>query len=147
MAACLVAGCAPQRQQQSGAVLGAGAGALVGTAISHGRPVGAIVGGVLGALLGSEMGRRMDQVDEMRLSRTLESTPTYQPTNWVNPDTGGAYTVIPTRTYTREAGVPCREFRMLANVGSGQQEVYGTACRQADGSWRIVDIKEPNGAL
>lgn len=128
-------------QSQSGAVLGAGAGALAGAAVAHGHAGGAILGGVLGALLGSELGRQMDELDELRLSRSLETTPTYQPANWVNPDTGGTYTVVPTRTFARDEGVPCREFRMTADVGTKAEEVYGTACRQPDGSWKIVDAK------
>jgi surface antigen len=138
LSALLLVGC--RTQSQTGAVVGAGAGALAGAAIAHGHAGGAILGGVLGALLGSEVGRQMDEIDELRLSRSLETTPTYQPTNWVNPDTGGAYTVTPMRTYARESGVPCREFRMTADVGAKAQEVYGTACRQADGSWKIVDV-------
>jgi surface antigen len=137
----LCSACATAGRQQTGAVLGAGAGALAGTAISHGHAGGAIIGGILGALLGSEMGRQMDAIDELKLSRSLESTPSYQPVNWVNPDTGGAYTVTPTRTYTRESGLPCREFRMIGNVGSQSQELVGTACRQGDGSWKIVDYQ------
>jgi len=137
----LAVGC--RTQSQSGAIVGAGAGALAGAAIAHGHAGGAIPGGVLGALLGSEVGRQMDGLDELRLSRTLEATPTYQPANWVNPDTGTTYTVTPIRAFSREAGVPCREFRMNADVGARQQEVYGTACRQADGSWKIVDVAPP----
>jgi len=40
-------------------------------------------------------------------------------------------------TYT-ERDPPCREFRMKAEVGRGWEEVYGTACRQSDGSWRMM---------
>ena len=33
---------------------------------------------------------------------------------------------------------PCREFRLDASVGSSpDEEVYGTACLQPDGSWLI----------
>lgn len=140
-------GCATGGRQQTGAALGAGAGALAGAAIGHGHATGTILGGVLGALLGSEMGRQMDQLDEARLSRSLETTPTARPVSWVNPDTGSAYTVTPTRSYQRDTGMPCREFRMLADVGTEKQEVFGTACRQADGSWKVVEYQGDGGSL
>lgn len=129
-------------QAQSGAVVGAGAGALAGAALARGHAGGAILGGVLGALLGSELGRQMDALDEREVSRSLESARTHEEVRWVNPDTGGAYAVTPVRTYDRAPGFPCREFRMRARVGSGEEEVYGTACRQADGSWRVVDSNQ-----
>jgi surface antigen len=44
--------------------------------------------------------------------------------------------VVPTRTYASAQG-PCREYTMDAVVGGRPENVYGTACRQADGSWRV----------
>jgi hypothetical protein len=32
----------------------------------------------------------------------------------------------------------CREFQQTITVGGQTQEAYGTACRQSDGSWKIV---------
>ena len=55
----------------------------------------------------------------------------------LTPNTGYEYTVTPTRTF-EESGGPCREFRVNAAVGvRTDQEVYGTACLQADGSWLV----------
>ena len=56
---------------------------------------------------------------------------------WRNPDTGDTYSVTPTRTYETEQG-PCREFTMQASIGGRPDTVYGTACRQSDGSWKVV---------
>jgi surface antigen len=145
LVACLtIGGCATK--QQSGAVIGAGAGALAGSAIARGHASGAIVGGMLGALLGSEVGRQMDAADQAQLTRVLEAAPTHQPTAWVNPDSGNSYRVTPVRTYTQaSSGAPCREFRMFGDVGAREQEIYGTACRQPDGSWRIVQTQPVEG--
>jgi surface antigen len=67
----------------------------------------------------------------------LNDTRTGQSTSWVNPDTGYAYAVTPTKTFER-SGAPCREFSLNATVGERpDQEVYGTACLQADGSWLV----------
>ncbi len=36
------------------------------------------------------------------------------------------------------AGQYCREFQQTIVVGGQQQQGYGRACRQPDGSWKIV---------
>lgn len=128
-------GCATR--QQTGAVVGAGAGGAAGAAVTEGHPVGILLGAIFGAALGSEIGRTLDEYDRRRAAVILESNRTYEPGAWTNPDTGQAYRMTPVRTYRDERG-PCREFRMEAQVGDGWEEVYGTACRQADGSWQII---------
>ena len=79
----------------------------------------------------------MNTASYLKAAATLENVRTGVPSAWVNPDTGYEYTVTPTRTYEASGG-PCREFRLDAEVGSSpNEEVYGTACLQADGSWLI----------
>jgi surface antigen len=69
--------------------------------------------------------------------QVFEYNRTNQPSSWTNPDTGNSYTVTPTQTYESQ-GTPCREFTMNSQIGGKTEQVYGTACRQADGSWKIV---------
>jgi surface antigen len=88
-------------------------------------------------MIGRQIGENMDDVDRMRTARVLNDSRSGTATTWVNPDTGYEYTVTPTRTYEASGG-PCREFRLDTAVGnSPNEEVYGTACLQADGSWLI----------
>lgn len=77
----------------------------------------------------------MDDTDRLRAAQALETSPTGAPVHWRNPDTGREFTVVPTRTYAAAQG-PCREYTMDAQVGGRAEKVYGTACRQPDGSWR-----------
>lgn len=42
-------------------------------------------------------------------------------------------------SYTNESGQLCREYLSSAFVGGRQNQVYGTACLQPDGAWRVVD--------
>ena len=137
LAGAVAVGCATK--QQTGAVAGAGAGGLAGAAVTEGHPAGVLLGALLGAAVGSEIGRQMDEYDRERAALILEQNQTYETAQWRNPDTGYAYRMTPVRTY-EEPGYagPCREFRMESLVGDRWQEVYGTACRQPDGSWRIV---------
>jgi len=32
---------------------------------------------------------------------------------------------------------PCREYTLEALIGGQPETIYGTACRQADGSWKM----------
>lgn len=72
------------------------------------------------------------------LQHALENNPTDQAADWINPDSGRAGAVVPTRTFTGVAGQPCREFVTTITIGGEEQQGYGTACRQPDGNWQVV---------
>jgi surface antigen len=136
-----IAGCAvPATQEQSGMVLGGLVGGAVGSQFGRGdgRTAATIIGAVIGASIGSSIGRAMDETDRMRMAQALESQRLNVPTRWVNPDNRNVYTVVPIRTYD-SAGSPCREYTMDAVIGGRSEKVVGTACRQADGSWRNIN--------
>ena len=99
---------------------------------------GEIIGSIAGSMIGRQIGENMDEADRRNTALALRDNRTGEGATWINPDNGRRYTVTPTRTY-EASNAPCREFRVNADVG-GQpdQEVNGTACLQADGSWIIV---------
>jgi hypothetical protein len=72
------------------------------------------------------------------VQHALEYNPTKQASEWVNPDTGRSGAVVPVRTFDNAQGQPCREFVTTITIGGKQEQGYGTACRQPDGSWEIV---------
>ena len=135
-----IAGCATYQgqQEQAGMIIGGVLGGVLGSQVGggHGRTAAIIAGTLAGAAIGGAVGRSMDEVDRMRTAQTLETVRTGVPARWRNPDTGNDYTVVPTRTYETSAG-PCREYTIDAVIGGQKEKVYGTACRQADGSWRV----------
>ena len=142
-AALLLAACEtpPGREkEQAGTVVGAVVGGVIGSQFGagDGRTAATIIGAIAGGAIGNAVGRNMDQADRMRTAQVLESSPTGAPTSWRNPDTGGAYTVVPTRTWQSAEG-PCREYTVDSVIGGRAEKVYGTACRQPDGSWRAVN--------
>jgi len=123
-----------------GGLLGAAAGA--GIAAAAGGGAGAIVGAAAGgALIGGFVGNRLDNRDKRMAAeaaqRAFESSNTGQSTVWRNPDSGNSGSVTPTRTYQLANGQYCREYRQTIVVGGEQHQAYGTACRQADGTWKI----------
>lgn len=58
---------------------------------------------------------------------------------WEEGDASGAVTT--TRRGRTRSGLPCREFQQEITIGGASKRAYGTACQQADGSWRIVSDK------
>jgi surface antigen len=89
-----------------------------------------------GTVVGGSIGRSMDETDRLRTGQTLETVHTGVSSSWHNPRTGNDFTVVPTSTYETSTG-PCRQYSMDAVVEGRKQKVYGTACRQSDGTWRM----------
>lgn len=134
----MLVGCAaPPTQEQAGMVIGGVIGGVLGSQVGggHGRTAATIIGTIAGAVIGGQVGKSMDDTDRLKTSHALESVRTGVPSTWRNPDTGNQYTVVPTKTYDTGTG-PCREYTIDARIGGKPEKVYGTACRQADGSWR-----------
>lgn len=136
----LLSACAPVNNEGVGALSGGVAGALIGSQFGSGAgQVAAAAGGALvGAYLGGNIGRYMDKVDKMEMEKALETSPTGRAVAWKNPDTGNQYKVQPTKTYYTN-GNPCREYVTFATINGKNEKVYGKACRQADGSWRVAN--------
>lgn len=124
-------------KESSGAVIGGALGGIGGSQIGQGkgRTAAIIAGTLAGALVGGAIGRTMDQSDHVRTQQTLEQTPTGHTVAWTNPDSGSQYQVTPVKTYNTSTG-PCREYSTVAIIDGRKETIYGTACRQPDGSWK-----------
>jgi surface antigen len=135
----MLVGCAPMNNEGAGTITGGVIGGLIGSQFGSGpgQVMAAAGGAMLGAYLGGQIGRTMDRQDRLEMQRALETAPTGRAVVWSNPDTGYRYTVQPVRTYYRERQ-PCREYLTKAIIDGKMQKMHGRACRQADGSWRVV---------
>lgn len=135
-----LSGCASDRGQneQAGMVVGGVLGGVLGSQVGGGRGTTAaiIIGTLAGAAIGGAVGQSMDETDRLRAAQTLETVPTGTRSEWRNPDTGNQFNMTPTRTIETTTG-PCREYTMEATIGGQPETVYGTACRTADGNWRV----------
>ncbi len=145
IAAFLLAGCATMGpKEQAGTVVGGVGGALIGSQFGGGtgRLVGVAVGTLAGALIGGEIGRSLDANDRRMMEENaqyaLERNRTDQPSQWRNPDSGHYGTITPKRTYQTAEGRYCREYQQTVIIGGEEQQAYGRACRQPDGTWKIV---------
>lgn len=131
-------------KQQGGTVVGGVLGGILGSNVGKGKGAiaGTIGGALLGAWAGSEVGASLDNADRAAASQAAQNSFEYGrtgvATSWSNPDSGNSGTVTPTKTY-QSSGQTCREYTQTINVGGKNETAYGKACRQADGSWQIVN--------
>lgn len=122
-----------------GALLGGVAGSQFGNGKGQLWMTGA--GVLLGALAGSEIGRSLDKADIAYMNQAQNqayTAPLGQSIAWNNPESGNRGTYTPVRDGRSSAGSYCREYQQTIYVGGQQQTATGTACQQADGTWKIV---------
>ena len=138
-----IIGCgATGSKRTDGMLVGGALGGLAGHQVGGGRgKTAATIGGaLLGAWLGSAVGEQMDERDKLladRSTRTaLETLPVGSAAGWKNPDNGHTGVIKPTKTVIEADGTPCREYTHTVFIGNKHEKMYGTACRQSDGSWK-----------
>ncbi len=111
-----------------GSTIGGGAGAVAAT----------IGGALLGGILGNSIGKSMDRSDMANYDQASQSAmETGHTRTWHNGDNHG--TVVPHKRYTDDEGRHCREYTQTIVVAGETHQGHGTACREEDGTWRIVE--------
>jgi surface antigen len=133
-------GCQNMSNQDVGVITGGIAGGLLGSTIGggSGKIVAVAAGSIAGAMIGGSIGHNMDVTDRLRMNQALESNAVGQPAYWDNAKTGTRYKVIPVKNVTVRNNKYCREYRTVADIAGKKQQMYGTACRQPDGTWKAV---------
>ncbi len=136
-------GCAMSNEQSGragGAVIGGTLGAVLGNAADCKgcALIGGLLGAVAGGAIGGNVGRYMDRQDQQMMNKAIHTNRTGQTTVWQNPDTNRVYDVTPKKAYQGPNAQPCREVVIGdAEIGGKRKEVYGTACYDGAGSWKI----------
>ncbi|MEZ5690866.1 MAG: RT0821/Lpp0805 family surface protein [Rickettsiales bacterium] len=129
--------------------IGTLAGAIGGGVIGHnigggaGQTAATIAGTLLGAAIGNSVGSSLDRADihayNLASQRALETSPSGQALPWKNSETGTHGAITPSNYYQNSSGQYCREYNQVIIVAGKRQTGYGTACREPDGSWKIVE--------
>jgi len=128
-----------------GTLLGAAIGGLVGSQFGKGTGKSVAIGaGVLaGGFAGNQIGESLDcrdrQYNKSTAQDSLETQPAGSTSTWHNPDSGHDGSITPTRTYQRDDGIYCRDFEQTVTIDGKTEQATGTACRQSDGTWQIVN--------
>lgn len=126
-----------------GTLLGAAAGGWAGSSIGSGdgQIVATAVGTMIGATVGNRIGRSMDELDRMKAHQAQEyayAAPIGETIVWNNADSGNYGNITPMRDGYTSSGRYCREFQTQVTIDGQNEQGFGTACRQEDGSWQIV---------
>lgn len=141
----MLTACGPNGPNKSdtGLVLGGIAGGVVGNQIGKGRGnvLATVAGAVVGGIIGSEIGRSLDQRDRELAQEAeydaLERGNSGVARQWRNPDNGRYGEIVPSKPYKR-GGEDCRDYTHTIYIDSRPQQMRGTACRNADGTWSNV---------
>ncbi len=134
---------APGNKSTIGTVLGAVGGGVAGAQFGHGsgKLAATAAGTLLGALIGHEVGASLDRADQVQAQQAEQAAyaaPIGQSVTWNNPDSGHSGTITPLRDGHDATGNYCREFQQSIVIDGKAQQGVGTACRQPDGSWKVV---------
>ncbi len=129
-------------------VVGAGTGAVVGGLLGSkigdgsGQLWATGAGALLGTYLGNEIGKSLDKADMQYVNNAAvqaQQAPIGEPISWNNPESGNYGEIIATKDGYTPAGSYCREFQQTVYIGGKEETAYGTACKQDDETWKIVN--------
>ena len=130
-------------KELAGTAVGAGIGGLLGSMVGGGvgKMVGVGLGVAVGGLVGNLIGRELDGADKIQADaaqlKALNSAQINQTQMWSNVENGNSGEFTVTREANRGNQL-CREFTQKIQIGGKKEEGVGNACRQADGSWKMV---------
>lgn len=130
-------------KQTVGTILGGVVGGLAGSRFGGGtgKLVTTGLGTLIGAALGNAAGRSLDRADHsyaQQAAGQAYAAPTGSTIRWNNPQSGNWGSFTPTRDGVGPSGEHCREFQTSLAISGRIEQGYGTACRQPDGTWRVV---------
>ena len=123
-----------------GAIMGGAIGGVIGAQVGEGagRNIAILVGTAAGALLGSHIGGKMDEADRACVGEALEKAGDNRTVAWAGGDGSTTYRVTP---LARRPGTDpaCRMFELQAATSAGSSTSNAQACRDPDGSWRVIE--------
>lgn len=132
------------QKETVGTLGGAALGGLLGSQFGGGtgKLVATGLGVAVGGLLGNQIGQSLDRADQAyvyQASERAQTAPVGETITWNNPQSGNYGSVTPTREgYQSSTGAYCREYQQEIVVGGRVERGYGRACRQPDGSWKVI---------
>ena len=146
--------CAPRDQyggqggvssDSMGSVIGGIAGGFLGSQFGEGggKIAASVAGALVGAWAGQQIAQNLTRSDRRYYNEAAEQAkevPVGQTIEWYNPQTGHQGSITPTREGQTQSGNQyCREFQQTVTIDGQTERAYGTACRQPDGTWKIVN--------
>lgn len=123
-----------------GALIGGAIGGVIGAQVGEGagRNIAILVGAAAGTLIGSQVGRKMDEADRACVGEALEKAGDNRTVAWASGDGSTTYRVTPL-TRRPDTDPACRMFELQAATSAGSSTSNAQACRDPDGSWRVIE--------
>ena len=127
-----------------GKIAGSIQGGIIGSQFGkgQGKLVSITAGTILGSIIGGKFGKYLDDKDKAMMLKTtekvLENEKIGKQFSWKNNDTGNKGTVTATKNYKNAKNQICRDFSQAVSNSKITEKSYGTACRQSDGTWKII---------
>lgn len=132
-----------RNDETAGAIAGAIIGGVVGNQVFRGeRGLGTVAGVVLGGYAGSRLARSNDDCDQYYASNAYHDafeSDSYDRVSWRNPRSGNYGYVEPADDYRDRRGRECRNFEQEIYIDGDRETADGVACRQSDGTWKIIE--------
>ena len=138
----LVAACTsskPIGPMTAGAVTGSVPHATISNTATNPIPVGSrsVIGGIGGSKLGFELGAEDRLAAANAEYRALEYGQSGAPVEWQDRSTSRHGSIVPDKPY-KQGSRYCRAYIHTVYVAGGPETAKGTACRDADGTWRSL---------
>lgn len=132
-----------RNDQAAGAIIGGIIGGVIGNQVFKGeRGLGTVAGVILGGVAGSQIARSGDECDQYYASYAyydaFENARPNQRVSWRNERSGNYGYVRPADYHRDRRGNQCRNYQQEIYVNGRRQIADGVACRNRDGTWRIV---------
>ncbi len=124
-----------------GVAIGGTAGSRIGG--GNGTAIAITLGAVIGMIMGKELGKALDKDLFTRandvVQGSLENNDDGETTVWDDPDSDDSGTITPQTTVQNDTAGDCRDFESTITVEGKTEVAQGRACREPDGSWKIVN--------
>jgi surface antigen len=132
-----------ETKQDAGTAIGAITGAVIGNQFGKGSGkvattfAGAIIGGIVGNAIGKDLDDRDRELARQAEFDAWEHSSPGKAVRWTNPDNGRRGEIVAEGNYVRGPS-RCRDYVHTVWIDGRRQQMRGTACRDADGTWRQV---------
>jgi surface antigen len=124
--------------ETAGTVGGAATGAIIGAAIAKNDAAGALLGAAIGGVIGNRIGANLDEESRRRYwdaqNRALEYGSSEE---WENEERGDHGRIAAGRPYYQGQQM-CRPYESTVWISGRGEQLTGTACRNADGTWSQI---------
>ncbi len=140
--ALVLAACAGEPGQKTGAGIATGAlaGGLIGAATGRG-PGSVVAGALIGGVVGGTIGNALDEQDRRRAymaeMEALEYGGPGAPVSWRG-ERGAYGTIVAGPPYAQGNFERCREYTHTIYIQGRPQSARGVACRNPDGTWSPI---------